>query len=322
MKINNYRIAVIILILALVISQVTLFSKIENLENQNENLQNMLFGVQSSLSQQNYMITTEKADYMLRSISCDQVKINKKTAVMNFTMSVSFDKLPSDAIVSLDYRGTTNHFPTIRMEPIYSSIETVNELTFGSPQTVTLMKTSPNIYTSELNLDLGQNYEFSIVIESKDDSFREIIGVIPALEWSEPNYSVQVDMHELGVTMPDNGRFDFTAKLVTPYFSYEAYDMPYGKILYNFQDHEKNISADLTSVKYIVYYKNEIIDQGEMAYIERFEPEISGWEISDVTKFKADIQSNTVSDLRMDFIILNEDGNSTKSTWWADGMEH
>ena len=322
MKTNNYKVAAIILILALVISQVTLFSKIENLENQNLNLQNMLYAVQSSVSQQNYMITTEKADYLISGISCDKVKINKKTAVLNLTMSVSFDKLPSDAIVSLDYRGTTNHFPTMQMEPIYSSNETVKELTYGSPQTVTLMKTSPNLYGSELNLDLGQNYEFSIVIETNEDSFREVLGVIPALEWSEPNYSVQVDMHELGVTMPDNGRFDFTAKLVAPYFLYEAYDMPYGKVLYSFQDREKNISPDISSVKYNVYFEDEIIDQGELAYIERFEPEVSGWEISDVTKFKADIQSDYITGLRMEFVILDEDGKTTKSTWWADGMKH
>lgn len=322
MKINNNMIAAIILIIALLISQVTLFNKIDNLENQYANLQNLLYGVQSSLSQQNYMITTEKADYIIQGISCDKVLINNKSGILTLNMSISFDKLPADAVVSMDYRGTTNHLPSIKLDPMFSSSESVENLTYGSPQTTVLMKTSPNLYASEFNLDLGQNYEFTVLIETKDEAYREVIGLIPALEWSEPNYAVQVEMKTLGVTTPDNGRFEFNAKLEHPFYAYDEYVMPYGKVLYNFQNIEKKIAPEIASIEYRVYFKDELVDQGELAYQERVQPEISTWEVSDVSKFKADMQTDYIRELRMDFVIVDVDGNTTKSTWWADGMGH
>jgi len=322
MKINNVRIAAVILIFALVISQVTLYNKIENLENLNMNLQNMLYGIQSSVSQQNYMITTEKADYLIQGISCDKVKINKKVNVLNLTMSVLFDKLPADAIVSLEYRGTTNHLPSMKMEPVYSTNESVNTVTYGSPQTITLLTPSTNLYESEINLDLGQNYEFSILIETKDASFREVIGIIPALEWADPDYSVKVEMKELSVMTPDNGRFEYTAKLDENYLSFDEYAIPYGKVLYNFQGQEYTPSAKVSAVTFNIYYKDALIDQGKLVYNTSTDLESPAWEISDVCKFKADIKSDTTKDLRIDFAIGYEDGKTKKSTWWADGMIH
>lgn len=64
------------------------------------------------------------------------------------------------------------------------------------------------------------------------------------------------------------------------------------------------------------------MDQGELAYQERVQPEISTWEVSDVSKFKADMQSDYIRELRMEFVIKDVDGKTTKTTWWADGMGH
>ena len=104
----------LLLALSLIYFQINTSQKLVNMENQVSMMRNEIVGINNLVSQQNYMITEEKADYLFYGLTTENEKLNAKVGVLSMKMNLSFTKLPADAKVFLEVQGTEDHyqFPT------------------------------------------------------------------------------------------------------------------------------------------------------------------------------------------------------------------
>ena len=293
-------------IVVMLVMQIAILREFNTIRMTMQHLQSQVNSVGSQISNQTYTFQQENALYHFSGIEFEDVKVHKTPGIINMKLYVGFDKLPADANVQLAYRGTSD------------SLEK-NEQAFDPVQTATLLESAPNVYFHEANFDVGKNYELSIIVNGNNEQVKEIIGVLPILEWSENPYGIQAKSNFMGVTTPDNGRFGYTIELFNAP-EYKAYYPDHGvapfKSLYDFNQVENPFGMDVVEATYRIYYDNLLIKEGKLEQQESVE---GYWQSTGETPFKADINSDYSRLFRIEVDTLTSSGilktYSTSEIW-------
>ena len=308
---------VLLLLLAfsLIYFQINSSQKLVNMENQLNMLRNEINGINGLVSQQNYMITEEKADYRFYGITYENEKLNAKVGVLSMKMNLSFTKLPADAEVFLEVQGTKDHFQSTKGEPGIGIDMANAEVTYDAPQAFEFKSDGLNLYSSDMTFDIGQNYKVTLVIKTPTDTFSETLGVIAALEWSEPAQYPAVEVVTLSSV---SNTANFIYKLSLASFAelnngFEFYD---AKSLYDFKklnadNNVLEVVNDVVKASYKITYMDKVIKEGEMTPYIHPETGSDGWKADDKVEFEVDASTDYASALQIEFTTIDENGKVT-----------
>jgi len=306
---------VLLLLLAfsLIYFQINSSQKLVNMEAQLNMLRNDINGVHGLVSQQNYMITAEKADYMFYGLTTENEMLNAKAGVLSMKMNLSFTKLPADAAVFLEVQGTKDHFPFINGDPVVS-IEMANDVMhYDAAQAYVFEEDGLNLYASDMTFDIGQNYKVTLVIKTATDTFREMLGVIAALEWSEPAQIATVEIINLS-SVSKTANFSYKMGLVSFAESNNGFELNDSKNLYDFRNLSANQSIDLDVISkvvkasYKITYFDKVIKEGELLPYVHPETNTEGWNVEDKVEFEVDASTDYASALQVEFKTTDENG--------------
>lgn len=311
MKMDLKSIAKTTLIFALVLmmtTQIFMLREINDLKLKVQYLHSEISGVSSKISNQTYTMQMENALYRFSGIEYEDVLIYKTPGVLAMKMLVKFDKLPADAEVKMAYRGTFDSFSE-------------SEQQYDTEQTVNLVEKTSNVFLFDANFDTNKNYELSIVISGNGEQVREVLGVLPILEWSQNTHQIQVTTSYLGVTTPDNGRLDFKLELFkNGLHNYENYSSPHSypvKSLYDFDKLENPFETDVVEATYRIYYLDALIKEGKLETAAQID---GYWHITDQATFKADINGDYATGFRIEVDTLTSGGTiktyKTDNPWY------
>ena len=309
---------VLILLLAfsLIYFQINTSQKLVTMENQLNMLRNEINGINGLVSQQNYMMAAEKADYMFYGLTTENEKLNAKVGVLSMKMNLSFTKLPADSKVFLEVQGTKDHFQSIKGEPGIG-IDMANAVVmYDASQTFEFIADGFNQYTSDMTFDIGQNHKVTLVIKTPTDTFSEMLGVIAALEWSEPAQYPTVEVVSLSsVSSTANFIYKLSlASLAELNNGFEFYDV---KSLYDFSKlGVANSSAlevvnDIVKASYKITYLDKVIKEGTMTPYVHPETGSDGWKADDNVEFEVDASADYGSALQIEFSITDKNGKVT-----------
>lgn len=311
MNSNMKNITKIILILALafvLITQFVMLREINDLKSKVQYLHSEISGVSSKISNQTYTLQMENALYRLSGLEYEDVLVYKTPGVLAMKMLVKFDKLPADAEVKIAYRGT---FDTLD----------ASEQQYDTEQTVNLFERTTNVFLFDANFDVNKNYELSLIISGDGEQEREVLGVLPILEWSQNTHQIQVTTSHLGVNTPDNGTIKYKLELIkNGLHAYENYSngLSYPvKSLYDFSKLENPFEMDVVEATYRIYYLDALIKEGKL----ESETQIEGyWQVTDEAKFKANIQSDYAEGFRFEVDTVTSGGTvktyKTENIWY------
>jgi len=306
----------LLLALSLIYFQINTSQKLVNMENQLSMMSNEIVGIKNLVSQQNYMITEEKADYIFYGITYENEKLNAKLGVLSMKMDLSFTKLPADSKVFLDIQSTKDHYQSTNGDP-GMGIDMANaDVNYDTSQVFAFNADSLNRYSSDMTFDIGQNYKVTLVIETPTDTFREILGVIAALEWSEPAQFPTVEVVNLS-SVSNTANFIYKlslASLAELNSGFEFYDT---KSLYDFNKlYADNNSAlevvnEVVKASYKITYLDKVIKEGEMTPYVHPETGVAGWKADDKVEFEIDDTADYSSAIKIEFTTIDESGNTT-----------
>lgn len=311
MKMDSKSIAKTTLIIALVLmmfTQILMLREINDLKLKVQYLHSEISGVSSKITNQTYTMQMENALYRFSGIEYEDVLVYKTPGVLAMKMLVKFDKLPADVEVKMAYRGTFDSFSE-------------SEQQYDTEQSVNLVEKTSNVFLFDANFDTNKNYELSMIVSGNGEQVREVLGVLPILEWSQNTHQIQVTTSHLGVTTPDNGRLDFKLELFKRgLHNYENYSSPHsypGKSLYDFDKLENPFETDVVEATYRIYYLDALIKEGKL----ESEVQIDGyWHITDEATFKADINGDYATGFRIEVDTLTSGGTiktyKTDNPWY------
>jgi hypothetical protein len=285
------------------------------MENQVSMMRNEIIGINNLVSQQNYMITEEKADYLFYGITYEDEKLNAKVGALSMKMNLSFTKLPADAKVFLEVQGTKDHFQSTKGEPGIGIDMANAEVTYDAPQAFEFKADGLNLYASDMIFDIGQNYKVTLVIKTPTNTFSEILGVIAALEWSEPAQYPMVEVVTLS-SVSNTANFIYKlslASLAELNNGFEFYD---AKSLYDFnqlnvENNALKVVNDIVKASYKISYMDKVIKEGEMTPYVHPETGSDGWKADDKVEFEVDASTDYASALQIEFTMTDENGKVT-----------
>ncbi len=303
---------VLLLLLAcsLIYFQINTSQKLVNMEAQLNMLRNDINGIHGLVSQQNYMMTAEKADYIFYGLTTENEKLNAKAGVLSMKMNLSFTKLPADAAVFLEVQGTKDHFPPVNGEPGVS-IEMTKD--YDAAQAYVFEADGLNLYASDMTFDIGQNYKVTLVIKTATDTYSEMLGVIAALEWSEPAQYATVEVLNLS-SVSKTANFSYKMGLVSLAESNNGFEFYDSKNLYDFRNLSANQTIDLDVISkvvkasYKITYLDKVIKEGELTPYVHPETLAEGWNVEDKVEFEVDASTDYASALQVEFKTTDDNG--------------
>lgn len=313
MKKNYSTVVAIVLIIVLGFFQYSYFQKVSDVQTSVGQVMNEIRMIRSDISQQIYQLNAEKADYILDGIEFYDGKFTDDKKKYSTQMKITFSKLPADAAYSLEVLEYSKHYPI--QNNLYGPSdayidENVKQMEYSAIKTVTLTSDQKNVYTADLNLSYEKNYEYTFVIETPTQVFREKLGVIPVLEWMDPIYNAEVYYNELGVRSPDNGYISYNINL------YRALDQSNGNLLISdkilvYPDNERLKSNGISSITYKVIYENALIKEGNLSQSHNTYSFNENYEVHDTAKFTADINDDLSDKFIFEFTITDTEGKVT-----------
>lgn len=303
---NITKIFLVLALAFVLISQLVLLREINDLKFKVQYLHSEISNVSSKISTQTYTLQMENALYRLSGLEYEDVLVYETPGVLAMKMIVKFDKLPEDAEVQMAYRGTFDSFDA-------------SELQFDTEQTFNLVEMASNVFLFDVNFDVNKNYELSLIVSGDGEQVREVLGVLPILEWSQNTHQIQVTTSHLGVNTPDNGRFEFKLELIkNGLHNYENYSNGTSypiKSLYDFSKLENPFEVDIVEATYRIYHLDALIKEGKL----ESETQIDGyWFVTDEAKFKADIHSDYAEGFRIEVDTATSGG--TVKTYKTDNI--
>jgi len=305
------KLALVILCVALLVSQTLMLSSIKNLKNEINLLNSMVMSVQSSTNAQINSIARENADYLLDSIEAKHVSTSKTAGVVTVNMSIGFSKLPSDAKVLLDIKSTDQHYEN---PYLYYSGESVPEIVYAPAHQTELLAISPMQFSTELVLPVEKNYELSAIIVTPDKTYSEVLGIIPLYDWSDNAYALKVDYNHLGVKAPDHGSFKCSITLAPQDLSQEYFTLT-DKSLLSFKALENPFLKAIKSATYTVYYDDEVIQTGPLEAQKFADETLFAWQATSEATFTADINSDYGPKLRIEVKTVDEENCERVLEW-------
>jgi hypothetical protein len=285
------------------------------MENQLNLLRNEINGINGLVSQQNYMMTAEKADYMFYGLTTENEKLNAKVGILSMKMNLSFTKLPADAKVFLEVQGTKDHYQFPKGEPGIDIDMTNALIKYDASNTYEFSTDGLNHFTSDMIFDIGQNYKVTLVIKTPTDTFSEILGVIAALEWSEPAQYPIVEVVNLS-SVSNKANFIYKLSLASLTELNNGFEFYNAKSLYNFNQLNADNNAleivnDVVKASYKISYMDKVIKEGEMTPYVHPETGSDGWKADDKVEFEVDASADYGSALQIEFTITDENGKVT-----------
>ena len=313
MKKNYSTLITIVLIIVFGLFQYSYFQKVNDVQTSVGQVMNEIRMIRNDISQQIYQLNAEKADYILDGIIFNDSKFADDKKKYSTQMRITFSKLPADAKYSLEVLEYSEHYPVQnnRYGPYDAYIdENVKQMEYSAIKTVTLTSDQKNVYTADLNLSYEKNYEYTFVIETPTQVFREKLGAIPVLEWMDPVYNAEVYYNELGVRSPDKGYINYNINV------YRALDQSYGNLLINdkiliYPDNEWLNSKGISSISYKVLYENVLIKEGILKQSHDTYSFNEIYEAHDTAKFTANINDDLNDKFIFEFTITDIEGKVT-----------
>ncbi|GAB6109120.1 hypothetical protein [Fusibacter bizertensis] len=311
---KNYMIVLgIFLIMVFVLFQYSYFQKVNDVQYSIDQVTREISAIRSDISQQIYQLNAEKADYILDGVMFTDSKFTDDKKKFSTQMKITFSKLPANAICSLEVLESSDHYPIqYNLYGPYNeyNVDGVSQMKYSSFKTVTLLSDQKNIYTAGLNLSYEKNYEYTFVIETPMQVFREKLGAIPVLEWTDPIYNAEVNYSELGVRSPDDGYISYNINL------YRALDQSSGNLLVNdkiliYPDNERLNSKGISSITYKVLYENALIKEGILDHSNNSYGNNEIYEAHDTAKFTADMNADLTNKFIFEFTITDAEGKVT-----------
>ncbi len=306
----------LLLALSLIYFQINTSQKLVNMENQLSMLRNEINGINGLVSQQNYMITAEKADYMFYGLTTENEKLNAKVGVLSMKMNLSFTKLPADAKVFLDVQGTEDHYQFPTGEPGMDLDMTNAQIEYNTSNSYEFIADGLNQFTSDMIFDVNQNYKVTLVIKTPTDTFSETLGVIAALEWSEPAHYPTVEVVNLS-SVSNTANFIYKLSLVSLAELNNGFEYYNAKNLYDFNNLSESQTVDLDVINkvvkasYKITYLDKVIKEGELTPYVHPETGSDGWKVDDKVEFEVDASTDYGSALQIEFTITDENGKVT-----------
>lgn len=312
------KIALICLIaFALIAFQAHSAQRFAEMETQIAALRNEVYNVNNMISQQNAMIMEENSDYIFYGLTFENEKLSATTGVLAMKMNLTFTKLPSDAKVFIELQGSKDHYPLAKTEPGLSVQLPIDAMQYGDKQTIEFRPDGLNLFSSDMNFDIGQNYKLTLVVETAEETFSEPLGIIPALEWSEPAHYATVEIVTLSADSK-TGNFKYKMSLVPLSEMNDGFTFYDEKNLYDFEklkganNKDQGVTTEVVNAHYRITYLDKVIKEGDMR--ANFNPETgSSWEVEDQVKFEIDPSSDFEKALQIEF--TTEDENGKKSTF-------
>lgn len=306
----------LLLALSLIYFQINTSQKLVNMENQISMMRNEIIGINNLVSQQNYMITEEKADYLFYGLTTENEKLNAKVGVLSMNMNLSFTKLPADAKVFLEVQGTKDHYQFPKGEPGIDIDLTNALIKYDASNTYEFRANGLNQFTSNMTFDMNQNYKVTLVIKTPTETFSEILGVIAALEWSEPAQYPIVEVVNLS-SVSSTANFIYKLSLVSLTELNNGFEFYNAKSLYDFKNLSDNQTVDLDVINkvinasYKITYMDKVIKEGELTPYVHPETGSDGWKADDKVEFEVDASADYGSAIQIEFTITDKNGKVT-----------